>query len=157
MGLSTRLKPDRVVPISGQEAFQGRNQMSKISSLRGRMLLFILPAVVLAIAILTVMSISRANRHETEAVNEGLRNRTGQEAAAVNGVVQERFAQARTAAATVAAHRGGEFGELMGVLKAQIAANPGVEVIIARVPPSLLNDGGPFLPAVIQPMGNGKI
>src|SRR5690242_4266601 len=68
----------------GQRLLQGRKRMPKISSLRGRMLLLILPAVVAAIAVLTILSISRASTHETDAVHDSLRNTARAEAANVN-------------------------------------------------------------------------
>src|SRR5262245_51794767 len=83
------------------EAFPGKEHMPKISSLRGRMLLLILPAVVVAIAVLTVLSISRATKHETDAVNDSLRNRSGQEASNVNTEVERQLAIARSAAVVV--------------------------------------------------------
>src|SRR5262249_41257634 len=97
--------PDRPIPTL-KDVFPGKESEVKVTSLRGRMLLLILPAVIAAIAVLAVLSISRATQHETKAVHDGLSNRTAQEAAAVDGVVGQRFAEARMAAGTLSAMAG---------------------------------------------------
>ncbi len=73
--------------------------MTKISSLTGRMLLLILPAVIAALAVLAALSIARATQHETDAVHDGLRNTTRAEAADVNTEVERQLAVASGAAA----------------------------------------------------------
>ena len=120
--------------------------MPKISSLRGRMLLLILPAVVVAIAVLTVLSISRATKHETDAVEDGLRTTTRAEAADVNTEVERQLAIARSAAAIV---DGTPRPYVVPQLAAQLKAAPGVEAMIAFLP------GKGDVPAVAR--ANGKV
>jgi methyl-accepting chemotaxis protein len=120
--------------------------MPKISSLRGRMLLLILPAVVVAIAVLTVLSISRASQHETDAVHDGLRNTARAEAANVNTEVERQLAIARSAAVIVDAT---PRPYVVDQLAAQLKAAPGVEAMIAFVP------GKGDVPAVAR--ANGKV
>src|SRR4051812_47745605 len=120
--------------------------MPKISSLRGRMLLLILPAVVVAMAVLTVLSISRATKHETDAAHDGLRTTTRAEAADVNTEVERQLAIARSAAAIV---DGTPRQYVVGQLTAQLKAAPGVEAMIAFLP------GKGDVPAVAR--ANGKV
>jgi len=120
--------------------------MPKISSLRGRMLLLILPAVVVAIAILAVLSISRATKHESDAVNDGLRDTARAEAANVNTEVERQLAIARGAAVIVDAT---PRPYVVDQLAAQLKAAPGVEAMIAFVP------GKGDVPAVAR--ANGKV
>jgi methyl-accepting chemotaxis protein len=120
--------------------------MPKISSLRGRMLLLILPAVTAAIAVLTVLSVSRATTHETTAVHDGLRTTTRAEANDVNTEVVRQLAIARGAAVIVDAT---PRPYVVDQLAAQLKAAPGVEAMIAFVP------GKGDVPAVAR--ANGKV
>ncbi len=122
--------------------------MPKISSLRGRMLLLILPAVIAALAVLAALSISRATRQETDAVHDGLHTTTRAEAADVNTEVERQLAVARGAAAVVDGAPAG--ASVVPQLAGQLKAAPGVEAIIAFVP------GRGDVPAVARG-ANGQI
>src|SRR5262249_49325620 len=90
------------------------------------------------------LSISRATRHETDAVNESLRNRSGQEASNVNTEVERQLAIARSAAVVVDAT---PRPYVVDQLSAQLNAAPGVEAMIAFVP------GKGDVPAVARASG----
>jgi methyl-accepting chemotaxis protein len=130
--------------------------MFKITSLRGRMLLTIQPAVMVAIAVLAVLSISRATEHETASVHDGLRATTRAEASDVNGEIQRQMAVASSAAAIVQDSLGADPRAVTGLLVGQLKAATGVEAVISSVPPSSFSPaakGG--LPAAVR--AGGKV
>jgi methyl-accepting chemotaxis protein len=115
--------------------------MFKITSLRGRMLLLIQPAVMIAIAALALMSITRATSRETDAVHDGLRNNTRAEAADVNADVQQQKALARSSASIVEHSLAQPAAAVNGLLAGQLQAAAGVEAIVVAVPPGTFTNG----------------
>ncbi len=125
----------------------------KITSLRGRMLLLIQPAVMVAIAVLAVLSISRATEHETKAVHDGLRSTTSSAAADVNTEVERQLALSKASAAIVEDSLGASPATATRLLTGQLKAASGVEAIIATVPPSSFSPAATSSAAVVKTAG----
>jgi methyl-accepting chemotaxis protein len=128
--------------------------MFKVNSLRGRMLLLIQPAVIVAIAVLAALSISRATQHETDSVHDGLRSTTRAEASGVNGEIERQMAVAKSAAAIVESTLGSDPHAATALLVGQLKAATGVEAVISSVPPSAFSPAPKAgLPAAVRTKG----
>ena len=105
----------------------------KIRSLRSRLLLLVLPTVVLAIGLLTLVSVSRATKHETASAYHSLTETTRAHATTVEGAVALQMQLAQTAASDVAAS-GNDRAVINRMLTGQLGANPQTEALIAYLP-----------------------
>ncbi|RKQ87820.1 methyl-accepting chemotaxis protein [Solirubrobacter pauli] len=124
------------------------------------MLLLVLPAVVVAVGALTLLSVSRATSHETDSAYQTLSERTQAEAARVETQVSAQKRLAASAAADIDATLGLDNKAAYGLLSGQLATNELAEAIIAYVPPGSYTGtlAGPLagsVPAVAR--AEGKI
>ncbi|MDO8188767.1 methyl-accepting chemotaxis protein [Conexibacter sp. JD483] len=93
-------------------------------SVRGKLLLTILPVIALAIGGLTVIAVQRVTSAQQDAVYDAATDLAGREANAFEAQASENQSAARAVAALGAANRSGDRGELIGQLKELIERNP---------------------------------
>jgi methyl-accepting chemotaxis protein len=121
------------------------------------MLLVILPLVVIAVAALTFLAVSRATSQQKDAVYSGLQSRTNAEAHKIDAQVREQLALAEGTAGSIAALKDPSAG--MEVMTGALTtADPSTEAIIATVGPGVLPDGKPVAAGIVRtPEGIGPL
>jgi methyl-accepting chemotaxis protein len=100
--------------------------MPAIRSLRLKLILAIVPLAVCAIAVLTVLAISTADRDERRAVTARLTEETARRAAQEDRAFHEQADTSRDLAALMAGYRGGSRAEAEAMLKRVAIAHPGL-------------------------------
>ena len=120
----------------------------KIRTLRLRMLLLVLPVVVIGLAALAVLSITRATSNEKKAAYTSLTNRTQSLASQWGGTVDVKLQLAETAAATLPAALASGHTATINLLTSELKSDPTAQLLAADVQQPSPKDDDPGVLAI---------